>query len=175
MSVWGEEELVDIVVPRIEKFHRYRKDKLQLGKTKDTLSSCSDLDEQEIQQLQKQAKILKENSLNKLNALQTTIQHLSSSNYSMHSKKETLPGWIPYSGLSIDQVQFDNFIHSRVLELSNSNSHALEITQDFKAYTNMEAQTFKETIIQNIDVTPRLGGNTRHNIMDIITTQWCQQ
>ncbi|GJR73165.1 hypothetical protein Tco_0085530 [Tanacetum coccineum] len=44
--------------------------------TKDTLSSCSDLDEQEIQQLQKQAKILKENSLNKFNALKTTTQHL---------------------------------------------------------------------------------------------------
>ncbi|GKD15493.1 hypothetical protein Tco_1199900 [Tanacetum coccineum] len=24
-------------------------------------------------------------------------------------------------------------------------------------------------------VTPSLGGNTRHNIMDIVTTQWCQQ
>ncbi|GJT74833.1 hypothetical protein Tco_1041558 [Tanacetum coccineum] len=42
--------------------------------TKDTLSSCSDLDEQEIQQLQKQAKILKENSLNEFNALKTTTQ-----------------------------------------------------------------------------------------------------
>ncbi|GKF50738.1 hypothetical protein Tco_0147205, partial [Tanacetum coccineum] len=52
--------------------------------TKDTLSSCSDSEEQEIQQLQKQAKILKENSLNKLNALQTTTQHLSSSNHLMH-------------------------------------------------------------------------------------------
>ncbi|GJS48176.1 hypothetical protein Tco_0598297 [Tanacetum coccineum] len=44
--------------------------------TKDTLSSCSDLDEQEIQQLQKQAKNLKEISMNKLNALKTTTQHL---------------------------------------------------------------------------------------------------
>ncbi|GJX12432.1 hypothetical protein Tco_0204190, partial [Tanacetum coccineum] len=44
--------------------------------TKDTLSSCSDLNEQEIQQLQKQEKILKENSLNKFNALKTTTQHL---------------------------------------------------------------------------------------------------
>nr|GEX51510.1 hypothetical protein [Tanacetum cinerariifolium] len=52
--------------------------------TKDTLSSCSDSKEQEIQQLQKHAKILKEKSLNKLNALQTTIQHLSSSNYLMY-------------------------------------------------------------------------------------------
>ncbi|GKA62789.1 hypothetical protein Tco_0762308 [Tanacetum coccineum] len=151
--------------------------------TNDTLSSCSDLDEQEIQQLQKQAKILKENSLNKLNALQTTIQHLSSSNHSMYYEfrdafhrlfeadertfkdvlsrnmqnlerqlnKETLHEKDSNSGLSMIKVQFDNFIHSRVLELSNSNSHALEITQDFKAYTNMEAQTFKETIIQNMN------------------------
>ncbi|GKC26172.1 hypothetical protein Tco_1033466 [Tanacetum coccineum] len=44
--------------------------------TKDTLSSCSDLDEQEIQQLQKQEKILKENSQNKFNALKTSTQRL---------------------------------------------------------------------------------------------------
>ncbi|GJZ69283.1 hypothetical protein Tco_0632833 [Tanacetum coccineum] len=151
--------------------------------TKDTLSSCSDLDEQEIQQLQKQAKILKENSMNKLNALKTTTQHLSSSNSSMYYEfreafhrlfnadvgtfkdvlsrnmqnlekqlnKETLHEKDSNYGLSMIKVQFDNFIHSRVLELSNSNLHALEITQDFKAYTNMEAQTFKETMIQNID------------------------
>ncbi|GJX78836.1 hypothetical protein Tco_0326985 [Tanacetum coccineum] len=65
--------------------------------------------------------------------------------------KETLHEKDSNSGLSMIKVQFDNFIHSRVLELSNYNSHALEITQDFKAYTNMEAQTFKETIIQNMD------------------------
>ncbi|GJQ94512.1 hypothetical protein Tco_0005651 [Tanacetum coccineum] len=52
--------------------------------TKDTLSSCSDFNEQKIQQLQKQAKNLKEISLSKLHALQTIIQHLSSSNYSMY-------------------------------------------------------------------------------------------
>ncbi|GJV48379.1 hypothetical protein Tco_1438591 [Tanacetum coccineum] len=44
--------------------------------TKDTLSSCSDLKEQEIQKLQMQAKIFKENSLNKLNALKSTTQLL---------------------------------------------------------------------------------------------------
>nr|GEW55106.1 hypothetical protein [Tanacetum cinerariifolium] len=44
--------------------------------TKDTLSSCSNLDEQEIQQLQKHVKILKENSVNKFNALKTTTQCL---------------------------------------------------------------------------------------------------
>ncbi|GJR21655.1 hypothetical protein Tco_0970182 [Tanacetum coccineum] len=118
---------------------------------KDTLSSCSDLDEQEIQQLQKQAKILKENSLNKLNALQTTIQHLSSSNYSMQLDKETLHEKDSNSDLSTIKVQFDQFIHSKVLEPSNYNSYDLETRRDFKDYTQMEPQTFKEAIIQNMD------------------------
>ncbi|GJY83789.1 reverse transcriptase domain-containing protein [Tanacetum coccineum] len=152
-------------------------------KPKDTLSSCSDLDEEEIQQLQKQAKILKENSLNKLNALQTRIQHLSSSNYSVYYNfrdafhrlfdadertftyvlfrnmlnlerqlnKETLHEKDSNFDLSVIKVQFDQFIHSKVLEPSNYNLYDLETRQDFKAYTNMEAQTFKETIIQNMD------------------------
>ncbi|GJV80670.1 hypothetical protein Tco_1516540 [Tanacetum coccineum] len=151
--------------------------------TNDTLSSCSDLDEQEIQQLQKQEKILKENSLSKLNALQTTIQHLSSSNYSMYYEfrdafhrlfeadertfksvlsrnmqnlerqldKETLHEKDSNSDLSVIKVQFDQFIHSKVLEPSNYNSYDLETRRDFKDYTQMEPQTFKEAIIQNID------------------------
>ncbi|GJV22600.1 hypothetical protein Tco_1375295 [Tanacetum coccineum] len=150
---------------------------------KDTLSSCSDLDEPKIQQLQKQAKILKANSLNILNALQTTIQHLSSSNHSVYYdfrddfhrlfdaeertfksvlsqnmlnlerqlNKETLHEKDSNSNLSVIKVQFDQFIYSKVLEPSNYNSYDLETRQDFKAYTNMEAQTFKETIIQNMD------------------------
>ncbi|GKA14040.1 hypothetical protein Tco_0693686 [Tanacetum coccineum] len=74
-----------------------------------------------------------------------------SRNLERQLNKETLHEKDSNSGLSMIKVQFDNFIHSRVLELSISNLHALEITQDFKAYTNMEAQTFKETIIQNMD------------------------
>ncbi|GJY36439.1 hypothetical protein Tco_0421817 [Tanacetum coccineum] len=143
--------------------------------TKDTLSSCSDSEEQEIQQLQKQANILKENSLNKLNALKTTTQHLSSSNHSMYYKfrdafhrlfeadertfkdvlsqnmqnlerqlnKEPLHEKDSNSGLSMIKVQFDKFIHSKVLEPSNYNSYDLETRRDFKDYTHMEAQTFK--------------------------------
>ncbi|GJS83668.1 ribonuclease H-like domain-containing protein [Tanacetum coccineum] len=151
--------------------------------TKDTLSSCLDLDEQEIQQLQKQANILKENSLNKLNALKTTIQHLSSSNslmyytfrdafhqlFEAHERtfrsvlsrniqnlerqlnKELLHEKDSNSDLCVIKVQFDKFIHSKVLEPSNYNSYDLETRQDFKEYTHMEAQTFKETIIQNMN------------------------
>ncbi|GJR95262.1 hypothetical protein Tco_0267436 [Tanacetum coccineum] len=151
--------------------------------TKDILSSCSDLDEQEIEQLQKQAKILKENSLNKLNALKTTTQHLSSSNNLMYYQfrnafhrlfeadertfrsvlsrkmqnlesqlnKETLHEKDSNSDLRVIKVQFDKFIHSKVLEPSNYNSYDLETRRDFKEYTHTEAQTFKETIIQNMN------------------------
>ncbi|GJZ41495.1 retrovirus-related pol polyprotein from transposon TNT 1-94 [Tanacetum coccineum] len=151
--------------------------------TKDTLSSCSDLDKQEIQQLQKQEKILKDNSLNKLNALKTTIQHLSSSNSLMYYtfrdafhrlfeadertfrsvlsrnihnlerqlNKETLHEKDSNSDLRVIKVQFDKFIQSKVLEPSNYNSYDLETRRDFKEYTHMEAQTFEEAIIQNMN------------------------
>ncbi|GJT85306.1 hypothetical protein Tco_1067023 [Tanacetum coccineum] len=48
-------------------------------------------------------------------------------------------------------LQFDQFIHSKVLEPSNYNSYDLETRRDFKDYTRIEPQTFKEEIIQNID------------------------
>ncbi|GKA37068.1 hypothetical protein Tco_0723633 [Tanacetum coccineum] len=138
---------------------------------------------QRLQHCKKQAKILKENSLNKLNALQTTIQHLSSSNYSMYYEfrdafhrlfeadertfkdvlsrnmqnlerqlnKETLHEKDSNSDLRVIKVQFDQFIHSKVLEPSNYNSYDLETRRDFKEYTQMEPQTFKHAIIQNMD------------------------
>nr|GEU90677.1 hypothetical protein [Tanacetum cinerariifolium] len=156
---------------------------------KDSLSSCSNSEEQEIQKVQKQAKTLKEKSLNKLNELQLTIQHLSSSNYSMYNKfrdafqrlfeadertfksvlsqnmhnlerqlqKETLHDKDSNSDLHVIKVLFEQFIHSKVLEPSNYNSYDLELRRDFKEYTQMKAQTFKETIIQNINSIEQLG------------------
>ncbi|GJW55482.1 hypothetical protein Tco_0099567 [Tanacetum coccineum] len=151
--------------------------------TKVTSSSGSVLEEPEIQKLQMQAKIFKENSLNKLNALKTTIQHLSSSNHSMYYEfreafhrlfdaneglfrsvlsrnmqnlemqfsNETLHEKDSNSELRAIKGQFEHFIHSKMFELSKYNTNAREILQDFNAYTTMEAQTFKETIIQNMD------------------------
>ncbi|GJR48890.1 hypothetical protein Tco_1316993 [Tanacetum coccineum] len=151
--------------------------------TKVTSSSGSVLEEPEIQKLQMQAKNLKENSLNKLNALKTTIQHLSSSNHSMYYEfreafhrlfdaneglfrsvlsrnmqnlemqfsNETLHEKDSNSELRAIKGQFEHFIHSKMFELSKYNTNAREILQDFNAYTSMEAQTFKETIIQNMD------------------------
>ncbi|GJT88494.1 hypothetical protein Tco_1070211 [Tanacetum coccineum] len=131
--------------------------------TKNTSSSGSDLEEPEIQKLQMQAKNLKENSLNKLNALKTTIQHLLSSKHSMsvlsrnmqnlemQFSNETLHKKDSNSELRVIKGQFEHFIHSMMFELSKYNTIAREILQDFNAYTTMEAQPFKETIIQNMD------------------------
>ncbi|GJW88710.1 hypothetical protein Tco_0164050 [Tanacetum coccineum] len=46
---------------------------------------------------------------------------------------------------------YNIFLQSKMFELSKYNTNAREILQDFNAYTTMEAQTFKETIIQNMD------------------------
>ncbi|GJR18428.1 hypothetical protein Tco_0966955 [Tanacetum coccineum] len=89
-----------------------------------TLSSCSDLDEQEIQQLQIQAKNLQEISMNKFNALKTTIQHLSNHDFPM------------------------NFAFTRAF---HQLFDAREVRKDFKQYTHMEAQSFKDLIIQHMD------------------------
>ncbi|GJR86983.1 retrovirus-related pol polyprotein from transposon TNT 1-94, partial [Tanacetum coccineum] len=65
--------------------------------------------------------------------------------------KETLHEKDSNSDLRVIKVQFDQFIHSKVLEPSNYNSYDLETRQDFKEYTQMEPQTFKDAIIQNMD------------------------
>ncbi|GKC38060.1 hypothetical protein Tco_1050444 [Tanacetum coccineum] len=105
---------------------------------KDTLSSCSDLDEQEIQQLQNQAKILKENSLNKLNALKIRIQHLSSSNSSMYYEF---------------REAFHQLFNADKFSKANSNKKHSEKDSNsgLSTHFTLEAQTFKETIIHNLD------------------------
>nr|GEY92586.1 hypothetical protein [Tanacetum cinerariifolium] len=59
------------------------------------------------------------------------------------------------SALIVIKVQFDKFIHFDVLKpfdpYSNSASYDLEVRKNFKEYTQMKAQTFKETIIQKMN------------------------
>nr|GEU95096.1 hypothetical protein [Tanacetum cinerariifolium] len=61
-------------------------------------------------------------------------------------------------------AQFQKFIHSEVLKTSNYDQDAREAREDFKQYTHMEAQFFKDLIIQNIDSIEKLNsslGNTK--------------
>ncbi|GJY55096.1 hypothetical protein Tco_0446760, partial [Tanacetum coccineum] len=122
--------------------------------TKNTSSSGSVLEEPEIQKLQMQAKILKENSLNKLNALKSTTQLLDRQSTLYQQAFAQLFGDSVRTFNVIKRAikgQFEHFIHSKMFELSKYNTNAREILQDFNAYTTMEAQTFKETIIQNMN------------------------
>ncbi|GJV53430.1 hypothetical protein Tco_1449171 [Tanacetum coccineum] len=48
-------------------------------------------------------------------------------------------------------AQFQKFIHSKVLQTSNYEHDAQEAREDFRQYPNMEAQSFKDLIIQNMD------------------------
>ncbi|GKE27009.1 hypothetical protein Tco_1442393 [Tanacetum coccineum] len=149
--------------------------------TTDTLSSCTDSDEQEMQRLQKQAKILKANSLNEFNALKTTTQRLERNNFPncplfqrafsslfgndvrtfkfelIHNmnnlerqlNKEILHEKDSKSDLSVIKVQFHKFLHSE--EVKPSNYDGQHVRENFKQYTRMEFQSFKDLIIQHMD------------------------
>ncbi|GJW51594.1 hypothetical protein Tco_0092945 [Tanacetum coccineum] len=151
--------------------------------TKVTSSSGSVLEEPEIQKLQMQAKIFKENSLNKLNALKSTTQLLEQQSIlyqqafaqlfgdsfrtftfqlSQHMNNletllnaETLHEMDSKSALSVIKVQFERFINSDLLKpldiYSRSFSSDREVIETFRDYTTMTAETFKETIIQNMN------------------------
>ncbi|GJU66089.1 hypothetical protein Tco_1252348 [Tanacetum coccineum] len=55
------------------------------------------------------------------------------------------------SALSVIKVKFNKFIHSEMLKSSNYDSNAREARQDFKDYTQIEAQSFKDLIIQHME------------------------
>ncbi|GJV17855.1 hypothetical protein Tco_1363178 [Tanacetum coccineum] len=105
--------------------------------TKVTSSSGSVLEEPEIQKLQMQAKISNENCLETLLNAETL--------HEMDSK----------SALSVIKLQFERFINSDLLKpldiYSRSFSSDREVKEIFRDYTTMTAETFKETIIQNLN------------------------
>ncbi|GJV42020.1 putative ribonuclease H-like domain-containing protein [Tanacetum coccineum] len=63
--------------------------------------------------------------------------------------KETLYEKDSKSALSVIKVQFDKFLHSEAVKPSHYDGR--HERENFKDYTQMEAQTFKEKIIQNMD------------------------
>ncbi|GJX11369.1 retrovirus-related pol polyprotein from transposon TNT 1-94 [Tanacetum coccineum] len=144
---------------------------------------CSVIEEPENTKIQMQAKIFKENSLNKLNALKSTTQLLEKQSIlyqqafaqlfgdsvrtfkfqlSQHMNNletllnaETLHEMDSKSALSVIKLQFERFINSDLLKpldiYSRSFSSDQEVRENFRDYTKMTAQTFKETIIQNMN------------------------
>ncbi|GJU37830.1 hypothetical protein Tco_1186184 [Tanacetum coccineum] len=76
------------------------------------------------------------------------------SNLEKQLNNEILHEKDPKSALSVIKVQFDKFIHSDVLKPFDPYSSSTkydQVRENFKDYTQMEAQTFKETIIQSMN------------------------
>ncbi|GJQ94410.1 hypothetical protein Tco_0005549 [Tanacetum coccineum] len=76
-------------------------------------------------------------------------------NLEMQFSNKTLHENDSKSALSVIKVQFERFINSDLLKpldiYSRSFSSDREVRENFRDYTKMTAQTFKETIIQNMN------------------------
>ncbi|GJV56893.1 hypothetical protein Tco_1457898 [Tanacetum coccineum] len=129
--------------------------------TKNTSSSGSVLEEPEIQKLQIQAKIFKENSLNKLNALKSTTQLLEQQsilfiNMLLHKlfgdSLELQVSVYPQHMNYLDNTSLCRKLHEMDLQIRfYSVDQNREVKEIFRDYTTMTAHTFKETIIQNMN------------------------
>ncbi|GKD42709.1 hypothetical protein Tco_1267354 [Tanacetum coccineum] len=107
---------------------------------KDTLSSCSDSKEQELQKMKKNAK--------KFSTFNSMLFH-NMDNLEKLLNKELLHEKDSKSALSVIKVNCDKFLHSKVLKPSNYDGR--QIREIFKEYTRMEAQSYKDLIIQYIE------------------------
>ncbi|GJY45119.1 hypothetical protein Tco_0433332 [Tanacetum coccineum] len=123
--------------------------------TKNTSSSGSVLEEPEIQKLQIQAKIFKENSLNKLNALKSTTQLLEQRSILYQQAFAQLFGDSVRTfkfQLSQHMNNLETLLNAETLyEMDSKSALNQEVRENFRGYTTMTAETFKETIIQNMN------------------------
>ncbi|GJV39411.1 hypothetical protein Tco_1417851 [Tanacetum coccineum] len=147
---------------------------------KDTLSSCSDSEGQDMQQMLKRAKILKGSFLNGLSALKSNFtrkleQGITKSEFERafsHIFGEDVDTFIRTFSQNMDTLE-QQLTKETILESNCQNASRVLKTQfekiftsvlikpssldgtyarkDFNAYTGMEPQFFKETILKNID------------------------
>ncbi|GJR82082.1 hypothetical protein Tco_0152867 [Tanacetum coccineum] len=148
--------------------------------TKDTLSSCSNSDEQDMQQMLKRAKILKGSCLNGLSALKSyftrkleqgitkseferAFSHVFGEDVDTFTRtfsqnmdtleqqltKETILGSNCQNAFRVLKTQFEKIFTSVLIKPSSLDGKYAR--KDFHAYTGMEPQLFKETILKNFD------------------------
>ncbi|GJX53750.1 hypothetical protein Tco_0282119 [Tanacetum coccineum] len=147
---------------------------------KDTLSSCSYSGEQDMQQMLKRAKILKGCCLNGLSALksnftrnleqgitksefESAFSHIFGEDVDKFTRtfsqnmdtleqqltKKTILEFNCQNAFRVLKTQFEKFCTSVLIKPSSLDG--MYARKDFHAYTGMEPQLFKETIIKNID------------------------
>ncbi|GKE23089.1 hypothetical protein Tco_1434601 [Tanacetum coccineum] len=72
-------------------------------------------------------------------------------NLEIQLNKENLHETNSKNAFRILKTPFKEFFHSKVLKTSNYEQDAREATEDFNQYTQLEAQSFKDILIQNMD------------------------
>ncbi|GKE30396.1 hypothetical protein Tco_1445780, partial [Tanacetum coccineum] len=120
---------------------------------KDTLSSCSDSDEQDIQRMLKRANILKDSCLNDLSALKLNFTRkqeygITKSEFERafsHIFGEDVNTFTRTFSQNMDTLE-QQLTKETILDLDGTYAR-----KDFHAYTGMEPQLFKETILKNFD------------------------
>ncbi|GKA40255.1 hypothetical protein Tco_0732848 [Tanacetum coccineum] len=148
--------------------------------TKDTLSSCSYSDEQDMQQMLKHAKILKGGCLNGLSALKSNFtrileqgitkceferafSHIFGEDVDTFTRtfsqnmdtleqqltKETILESNCQNAFRVLKTQFEKIFSSVLIKPSSLDG--MYARKDFRAYTSMEPQLFKEIILKNFD------------------------
>ncbi|GJX86011.1 hypothetical protein Tco_0336785 [Tanacetum coccineum] len=121
--------------------------------TKDILSSYSNSKEQQMQQMLKRAKILKDSCLNGLSALKTNFtrkheQGIIKSEFERAFSHIFGEDVDTFTRTCLEYGRLDTTSLPKKLFLSLDGTYA---RKDFHAYTGMEPQLFKETILKNFD------------------------
>ncbi|GKE61482.1 reverse transcriptase domain-containing protein [Tanacetum coccineum] len=86
------------------------------------------------------------------------------------------PSFTPFKGGDFILEETETFLHTPD-ELSNLDDDYYDMEGDILYLEKLLNEDPSPTLpsMKNEDVTPRQGGNTRRNVMDIITTQWCRK
>ncbi|GJS67839.1 hypothetical protein Tco_0682404 [Tanacetum coccineum] len=98
--------------------------------TKVTSSSGSVLEEPEIQKLQMQAKIFKENSLNKLNALKSTTQLLEKENIFVADSTKAMVQRYNHSVTSSGDETSSGIVSDEEIDEQNLEAHSVFLAKD---------------------------------------------
>ncbi|GJU03890.1 hypothetical protein Tco_1114228 [Tanacetum coccineum] len=124
--------------------------------TKDTLSSCSNSEEQQMQQMLKQAKILKGGCLNGLSTLKSNFTRILEQGITKSEFERAFSHIFGSDAISKDKAQERCMVsyrqlHSHLKHLSHDNLKGTRIESGFKRAFATLFETFIGTMFQNVD------------------------
>ncbi|GKB30622.1 hypothetical protein Tco_0870023 [Tanacetum coccineum] len=116
--------------------------------TKVTSSSGSVLEEPEIQKLQMQAKIFKENSLNKLNELKSTTQLLEKENIFVADSTKAMVQRYNHSVTSSGDETSSGIVSDEEIDEQNLEAHSVFLAKDSGVLNQKHDELVKKSLLQ---------------------------